>query len=150
MPTHKVMSPAARLDDWNLLRSFIAVCSPPFRRVLKSARLSRQALYSSTSSGLVLISLRSGSISSRRLCSISVMKAKGSPLRKTTSPGRVICQFIVNGNGSQSVSTRPVSGVMPSFGQFGGPVTQTPQPIGGGARFSSRILGWAAQEQSLT
>ena len=77
---------------------------------MKSDRLSVQALYSFTNSVFERSSFRSGSISSSFLCSISVMKAKGSSFSKITSPGRVICQFIVNGKGSQSVSTRPVSG----------------------------------------
>ena len=41
-------------------------------------------------------------------------EAKRLAFLKITSPGRVICQFIVNGKGSQSVSTRPVSGAIPT------------------------------------
>ncbi len=58
------------------------------------------------------------------------MKQNGSPLAKRTLPGRVKCQFIVKGNGSQSVSTRPTSGWMPSLMWFGGPITHIDQPSG--------------------
>ena len=48
--------------------------------------------------------------------------------RAHTMPGPVKRQFIVNGMGSQSVSTRPSSGTMPNFDVFGAPRHQRPQP----------------------
>src|SRR5580658_678758 len=61
-------------------------------------------------------------------CGARVMKQNGSPASKRTTPGRVNFQFIVNGNGSQSVSTRPSSGTIPSLTQLGAPRAQTAQP----------------------
>ena len=52
----------------------------------------------------------------------------GSSFSNLTLPGRVICQFIVNGYGSQSVSITPVSGAMPSLGWLNGPVASRFQP----------------------
>src|SRR5262245_46373123 len=43
-------------------------------------------------------------------------------------PGRVNIQFMVNGNGDQSVSITPQSGAMPSFGRFIGPCTMRSYP----------------------
>ena len=54
-------------------------------------------------------------------CCIRVMKQNGSPFSKCTRPGRVKIQFMVKGKGSQSVSTRPASGWMPSLRWLGGP-----------------------------
>ena len=48
----------------------------------------------------------------------------------TRLPGRVNRQFIVNGNGSQSVSTMPSKAMMPSFGVFAGPRTTRSTPSG--------------------
>ena len=56
------------------------------------------------------------------------MKQNGSPASKRTTPGRVKRQFIVNGNGSQSVSTRPSSATTPSLTMLGGPRVHTAQP----------------------
>ncbi len=57
-------------------------------------------------------------------------KQNGSPFSKRTVPGRVKIQFIVKGKGSQSVSTSPASGWMPSLMWLGGPMVQIDQPGG--------------------
>ena len=64
------------------------------------------------------------------LCSTRLMKQKGSPLANLTRPGRVKSQFIVNGNGSQSVSISPTRGWMPSLMWLGEPEHIIPQPGG--------------------
>ncbi len=56
-----------------------------------------------------------GSNASTLRCSTGRMKQNGSPLSKRIRPGRVKIQFMVKGNGSQSVSIRPLSGWMPSL-----------------------------------
>ena len=53
------------------------------------------------------------------------MKQNGSSASNRTRPGRVNIQFIVNVNESQSVSTTPSSGAMPSLGRLGTPRTQS-------------------------
>jgi hypothetical protein len=52
----------------------------------------------------------------------------GSSRSNRTTPGRVSCQFIVNGYGNQSVSITPVSADAPSFGALNGPVASNCQP----------------------
>ena len=59
---------------------------------------------------------------------IGTTKQNGSPFLKLTMPGRVKRQFIVKGNGSQYVSTTPISGWMPSLMRLGGPLTNKSQP----------------------
>ena len=52
------------------------------------------------------------------------------PKPSRTLPGRVKIQFIVNGKGSQSVSTSPCSAWMPSLTWLGAPWTHIDQPGG--------------------
>ena len=56
------------------------------------------------------------------------MKQNGSPASKRITPGRVKRQFMVKGNGSQSVSTSPSRATMPSLTVLGAPRVHTAQP----------------------
>ena len=78
--------------------------------MLKSVRWRFQASNWSRMVGLESRLRITGWNCSTFLCSIRLMKQKGSPFSNLIRPGRVKIQFMVKGNGSQSVSIRPTSG----------------------------------------
>jgi len=59
---------------------------------------------------LALIGFVIGSTASTAEWLMGMMKQKGSPFLNWIIPGRVNRQFMVNGKGSQKVSTMPISG----------------------------------------
>src|SRR5439155_10041462 len=87
--------------------------------------------YWASSSGLAAIGSRRGARLSASPRGTGTSMQNGSPFsNRTHSHTRVIFQFIVNVEATQSVSTTPSRGCTPSFTQLVGPLTHRLTPGG--------------------
>jgi hypothetical protein len=76
--------------------------------------------------------------------------AHGAELLMLQRQHRIVRQFVVNVNGSQSVSTMPVNGLMPLLGSVTGPITSKFKPGGLRNKYPTFIVTMPREKSEMT